>query len=267
MRSKASYGGHPIHPMLIPFPFAFLTGAFLFDVAGWSIANVNLARTGAHLTIAGLGAGVLAAVPGVIDYFGSVPPGSSAKTRATKHAVANVSALALFAASWLMRADDTPSISTLGLQLTGLALMSAGGYMGGTLVFRNQIGVDHRYAKAGKWQEVSVPDSGEPVIAEAGDLELDQMKLVHVGARRVALGRTERGYRAFDDRCTHRGGPLSDGVLMCGTVQCPWHGSQFDTTSGEVKCGPATKTIDTFPVQESNGQVRLRRERSARDAT
>jgi len=40
------------------------------------------------------------------------------------------------------------------------------------------------------------------------------------------------------DRCTHRGGPLSDGVLMCGTVQCPWHGSQFDVKTVEVKCGP-----------------------------
>jgi uncharacterized membrane protein len=34
MRSKASYKGHPIHPALIPFPFAFLYGAFFFDLAG-----------------------------------------------------------------------------------------------------------------------------------------------------------------------------------------------------------------------------------------
>ena len=65
------------------------------------------------------------------------------------------------------------------------------------------------------------------------------MKLVHAGDKRIAVARTEKGYAAFQDRCTHRGGPLSDGVLICGTVQCPWHGSQFDVHTGEVKCGPA----------------------------
>ena len=74
------------------------------------------------------------------------------------------------------------------------------------------------------------------------------MKLVHVGDRRIAVGRTEDGIAAFDDRCTHRGGPLSDGVLICGTVQCPWHGSQFDVHTGEVKCGPATDPIGTYEV-------------------
>jgi nitrite reductase/ring-hydroxylating ferredoxin subunit/uncharacterized membrane protein len=259
MRTKASYDGHPIHPMLIPFPFAFLTGAFLFDVAGWYVNNGNFARTGAHLTLAGVAAGLLAAVPGVIDYFGSVPPQSSAKTRATKHAITNVSALTLFGLSWLVRGDGEPSIATLGLQFVGLALLSMAGWMGGTLVYRNQIGVDHRYANAGKWQETSAPRTTDAVVvAEADSLERDQMKLVHVDGTRVALGRTEQGYRAFDDRCTHKGGPLSDGVLICGIVQCPWHGSQFDVDTGEVKCGPAKKKIATYTVQESNGQVRVR---------
>jgi uncharacterized membrane protein len=35
MKSKAVLFGHPLHPMLIPFPFAFLTGAVAFDAAGW----------------------------------------------------------------------------------------------------------------------------------------------------------------------------------------------------------------------------------------
>jgi nitrite reductase/ring-hydroxylating ferredoxin subunit len=69
---------------------------------------------------------------------------------------------------------------------------------------------------------------------------------VHAGGTRVAVGRTGKGYVAFQDRCTHRGGPLSDGVLMCGTVQCPWHGSQFDVHTGEVKAGPAEQKIETY---------------------
>jgi uncharacterized membrane protein len=53
MRSKASYQGHPIHPMLIPFPFAFLTGALLFDVSGSFVGNMDLSYVGQFLTLAG----------------------------------------------------------------------------------------------------------------------------------------------------------------------------------------------------------------------
>jgi nitrite reductase/ring-hydroxylating ferredoxin subunit len=43
---------------------------------------------------------------------------------------------------------------------------------------------------------------------------------------------------------------------MCGTVQCPWHGSQFDVHTGEVKCGPAEKKIDTYPIDDARPIVR-----------
>jgi aspartate/methionine/tyrosine aminotransferase/uncharacterized membrane protein/nitrite reductase/ring-hydroxylating ferredoxin subunit len=258
MRTKASYSGHPIHPMLIPFPFAFLTGALFFDLVAWWTGNMDIAYTGRHLTLAGVAMGLVAAIPGAIDYFASVPPQSSAKDRATKHALANVSAIVLFAISYMLRQDGEATPATLAAEFVGVVLLSMGGYMGGTLVNRNQIGVDHRYADAGKWQETTVErTSGPVVIADADDLTVDQMKLVHVSGSRIALGRTDEGYAAFDDRCTHKGGPLADGTLICGTVQCPWHGSQFDVKSGKVKCGPAKKAIGTHTLEESNGQVRL----------
>jgi nitrite reductase/ring-hydroxylating ferredoxin subunit len=65
------------------------------------------------------------------------------------------------------------------------------------------------------------------------------------------------GALGFDDRCTHKGGPLADGVLICGTVQCPWHGSQFDARTGAVKAGPADKPIGTYAVEVVDGEVRL----------
>src|SRR5207244_12487456 len=94
------------------------------------------------------------------------------------------------------------------LEGAGVALVTWGGWMGGTLVYRNQIGVDHRHAQAGKWREATVDARpGEPTaVAGAEDLKTGQMMLVHAGGRRIALGRTDEGYAAFDDRCTHRGG-------------------------------------------------------------
>jgi uncharacterized membrane protein len=62
MRSKASYKGHPIHPALIPFPFAFLYGAFFFDLAGRLAARPSLWTTGSYLSLVGIVAALVAAV-------------------------------------------------------------------------------------------------------------------------------------------------------------------------------------------------------------
>jgi len=94
-------------------------------------------------------------------------------------------------------------------------------------------------------------------VAREDELEIDQMKLLRVGDRRIVLARTEQGYAAFDDRCTHKGGPLADGLLICGTVQCPWHGSQFDTRTGAVRAGPATEPIATYRIEVADGEGRL----------
>jgi nitrite reductase/ring-hydroxylating ferredoxin subunit/uncharacterized membrane protein len=261
MRSRASYKGHPIHPALIPFPFAFLWGAFAFDLLGVWLDQPSWWTTGAHLALAGIAMALLAAVPGTIDYLHTVPPRSTGRQRATKHAAANLSAVALFALAWWLRGDVSaaPGPVLLGIEAIAVGLLTAGAWMGGTLVNRNQIGVDHRYAGAGKWKEATLEaQPSEPiVVARTDELEVDQMKLVHVDGRRIVLGRTEEGYVAFDDHCTHRGGSLADGSMICGAVQCPWHGSQFDVHTGAVKAGPAKEGIRTHRVEETGGEVRL----------
>jgi nitrite reductase/ring-hydroxylating ferredoxin subunit/uncharacterized membrane protein len=250
MRSAASIKSHPIHPMLVSFPFAYLAGGFAAAVADAWLKRDELKAVSRFLVPAGVVTGLAAAVPGVIDYTLSVPPSSSGKARATKHALVNSSALALFAASWAIdrRRADTGAVS-LALKTLGMAAVSIGGWLGGTLVYRNQIGVDHRYANAGKWQEERRDDRESTALtAAAAGLGVNQMKLVRAAGKRVVVGRTEDGVAAFQDRCTHKGGPLSDGALMCGTVQCPWHGSQFDVHTGAVKCGPAEEPIETYPT-------------------
>ena len=261
MRSKASFRGHPIHPALIPFPFAFLTGAFLFDIAGRLADRPAWWMTGGHLAAAGVVTALIAAVPGFIDYLYTVPPRSTGKQRATRHMIVNLLAVILVAAAWTIRRDMPagPSMAVLALELGALALLTAGGWMGGVLVSRNQISVDHRYAGAGKWKEQRIEArANAPVVAAKTDeLKVDQMKLLRVGERRIVLARTEQGYVAFDDRCPHRGGSLAGGSMMCGTVQCPWHGSQFDVRTGAVKAGPAGEGIEAYRVELRGDEVRV----------
>ena len=236
--------------MLIVYPFAFLTGAFGFNLAAATSRNRELETVAKYLVPTGVATGLAAATAGLVDYLHSVPPDSSAKERATRHALLNTTAIGLFTTSWLLYRSGRRGALPLALQGIGTAAMSVAGWLGGTLVYRNQIGVDHRYAGAGKWREEMHDGQDTRALVPAGDdLELNQMKLVHAGGERIAIARTETGLAAFQDRCTHKGGPLSDGAVICGTVQCPWHGSQFDVHTGEVKCGPAQEPIRTYPTE------------------
>jgi len=258
MRSAAHIEGHPIHPMLVGFPVAYLFGSTCIDLWARATNRPRWLQTASHMSLLGIGAALAAAVPGLIDYVFAVPPKSSAKKCATSHMIANVSALGLFALARAGRRphDDRPAAWSLAAELAGMSLMTAGGWMGGTLVFRNQIGVDHRYANAGKYRIEPARVSGDTIDAAAADeLQVGQMKLLRAGDRRIVVARTEHGYAAFDDRCTHKGGPLSDAALVCDTVQCPWHGSQFDVMTGRVTEGPAREPIATYAVEERDGRV------------
>jgi uncharacterized membrane protein/nitrite reductase/ring-hydroxylating ferredoxin subunit len=260
MKSKAHFRSHPIHPILIVFPIAFFTGAFLFDILKSITDNVSFETTSGYLILAGIISGFIAAIPGIIDYFFTVPPKSSAKKRATQHGLINVSMLIIFIIVFALRQKSgVPAWPVIGLEFIGIVLMTISGWIGGTLVHRNQVGVDIRYAGAGKWKEefITVSD-GKMQVAAADELKLNQMKLIHVNKKRIVIGKTENGYVAFDDRCTHRGGTLAGGAMICSTVQCPWHGSQFDVSTGEVKAGPAKEKINVHKIIEENGKIFLR---------
>jgi nitrite reductase/ring-hydroxylating ferredoxin subunit len=58
--------------------------------------------------------------------------------------------------------------------------------------------------------------------------------------------------------CSHAGGPLDEGQLNGTRVTCPWHGSVFCVTSGQVRGGPATFSQPRFAVREEEGRVDLK---------
>src|SRR5207247_10703668 len=121
MKSKAVLLGHPLHPMLIPFPFAFLTGAVLFDVGGRLGDVPSWWITGSYLSVLGIASAVIEALPGLIDYLWTVPPHSSGKSRATRHMMANLSAagLLLVASSIAANARRRPDVVLLAREPAG----------------------------------------------------------------------------------------------------------------------------------------------------
>jgi nitrite reductase/ring-hydroxylating ferredoxin subunit/uncharacterized membrane protein len=259
MKSKANIKSHPLHPILVGFPIAFFAGTLFFDILALLLQpNIYIVKTALYLNIGGIATGLLAAVPGFIDYRYTVPPDSSAKKRAVKHGLINTAVLILFVLALILRKDSGNQLVIICIELIGAICLVISGWLGGTLIARNQIGIDIRYAGAGKWKEVYI-NTREKIIpvANADELKASQMKLIHLNGKRIVIARGDHHYFAFDDRCTHRGGSLAAGSLICNTVQCPWHGSQFNIQSGNVIAGPAKDGIPVYKLSVKDGIVYL----------
>ena len=66
-----------------------------------------------------------------------------------------------------------------------------------------------------------------------------------------------RTFYAIDDTCTHRGGPLSEGMVMGAEVTCPWHGAVFDVTSGAVLGAPAPRGVARYAVRVEGEDIKV----------
>ena len=144
MRSKVTIAGHPVHPMLIPFPLALWATSFAVDVLFYFVRHPTLLVIAKFMLAAGCIGALLAAIPGFIDWL-AIRNGEVKKV-ANWHARLNVVALVVFAISFVLR---TGSYSELVgrrltipflLSLVGVILITISGWLGGELVFRYGIG-------------------------------------------------------------------------------------------------------------------------------
>ena len=146
-RSTATIGGHPIHPMLVPFPIVCFIGAFATDIAFISNGEPAWAMASNWLLGIGLGMAVLAAIAGLIDFFGD--PLVRGHSDAVKHMVANISAVALEAVNLVLRLGSPDSIGSIGVYMSGLVVLILlySGWKGGELVFRHGVGVLDKHSR------------------------------------------------------------------------------------------------------------------------
>ena len=80
-------------------------------------------------------------------------------------------------------------------------------------------------------------------------------KCATANQRRYALFRVGGKVYCLENQCTHMGGPLCEGSLQGSVVQCPWHGSRFDVTSGNVVGPPARKPVRSYSVLIEDGKI------------
>ncbi|MBI5595053.1 MAG: non-heme iron oxygenase ferredoxin subunit [Elusimicrobia bacterium] len=83
------------------------------------------------------------------------------------------------------------------------------------------------------------------------------MKVVRLGELRVAVCNVDGVFYAVEDVCTHDDGPLGEGSLKGGELECPRHGARFDVKSGAALRMPAVVPVRTFPVKVVAGTVEV----------
>ena len=144
MKSKASIAGHPIHPMLIPFPLALWATSFVVDVLFYFLRHPTLLVIAKFMIAVGCLGAIAAAIPGIIDWL-AIKNGDVKKV-ANWHARLNVAALVVFAISLFLRMGSYSDlvgrrlIVPFLLSLVGVILISISGWLGGELAFRYGIG-------------------------------------------------------------------------------------------------------------------------------
>lgn len=143
MESKAKFLGHALHQQLIVLPLGLFIGAVVFDVLALVTGNAVLAQVGFWNILAGIISGIVAAVPGAIDWA-NIPAGTRAKSVGAFHGLGNLGVVALFTVAWFLRRDDPAVIPTAAF-VVGLVAIGLGGvtaWLGGELVDRLRVGVD-----------------------------------------------------------------------------------------------------------------------------
>jgi glycine betaine catabolism B len=95
-------------------------------------------------------------------------------------------------------------------------------------------------------------------VALTSEVPEGKMKAVQMMGHEVCLTNVGGKYYAIGNLCTHVHGPLAQGTLKEHIVTCPWHGSQFDVRTGEVKRGPAAVPEAVYEVKVEGATIMLR---------
>src|SRR5262245_18006415 len=94
-------------------------------------------------------------------------------------------------------------------------------------------------------------------VASTSDIPPGEMMIVDVSGMDVAIANLNGEFVAFQNECTHRGGPLGEGILMGDVVECPFHAGQFNVHTGEVVAPPPSEPIATYPVQVDGDDIKI----------
>jgi nitrite reductase/ring-hydroxylating ferredoxin subunit/uncharacterized membrane protein len=243
---SGSWLGHTLHPLLTDVTIGTFTSALALDWLGGRQSEPAARRL--------IGLGLLSALPtvssGYSDWADTEVANDSVRRIGIVHATANFTAASLFAASWLARRrGDHGRGKALALAAGGV--LGGSGYLGGHLTLAEGVGVDQTTFEDASTEWTAVLDDSA--------VEDEHMRCVEADGTPVMVARSGGILYALSNRCSHRGGPLHEGMLENGTVTCPWHDSVFDVRDGSLIHGPAAYPQPAWETRVRHGRIEVRR--------
>jgi nitrite reductase/ring-hydroxylating ferredoxin subunit/uncharacterized membrane protein len=230
--------GHSIHAVLTDVPIGALTLVVIFDILD--------VRHAADITLAfGILAMLGAAVAGMADYSDT---DDEPRMVATVHATLMVIALVIYVVSLAIR-WTTPEFSDrlvpIVLSIVGYLIVAGAAWVGGEVVygFGNMVNRHAwRFGNKSSWAKLDLTEIPEntPTAAKAG-------------AQSLVVVRQGSTVQALHAVCAHAGGPLAEGRLVDGCIECPWHFSRFEMATGNRTQGPTTFDQPRYEVRAAQG--------------
>jgi uncharacterized membrane protein/nitrite reductase/ring-hydroxylating ferredoxin subunit len=259
---------HPLHPMLVHFPIGLFIISLLLDLASLAFPSVPyLVRDAFYAMLVGVITALIAAVPGFVDYT-DIRSDHPAKRTATAHLILNLVVVVIYGIDLGVRSSALDELKTplvpLILSLVGITLLSASGYLGGRLVYDEGISVGRHNRRTPTPEDtlhLSMADGaneGDVIfvpIPGAEKLGNEETLRARCNGQVMAIAKIENRVFAFQEFCTHRFGPLSEGSFDGFSVRCPWHKSCFDIRTGKVTQGPAKVDLKTFRIETRHGKI------------
>ncbi len=240
--------GHPLHAASTDIPIGLLLAVVILDLVGQpGAADIALLATIVFM--------VLSAVSGLADYSDT---DGTARTRATLHASLMVVALVMLIVSAIVR-SGAPAERTLPIALSIVAFLvvTAGAFVGGDVVyvFGNMVS-RHAFRGAGtKWIRL---DTG--ILTDLAALPESTPTKMKAGINDLVVVRIGGLIHALHSVCAHAGGPLDQGPVVDGCIECPWHGSRFRLSDGQLRRGPAVYDQPSYEIRATDaGGYEVRR--------
>ena len=246
---NGSWLGHSLHAVLVDVVIGAATAALLLDLVRMvlGVEGLELATTWV-IGLAALAA-LGAIVTGLTDYKDTAPS-SSERDIAGLHGLTNIAATVFFAVSFFGRLADAHD-AAFWVLLVGYLVVSVGSYIGGHVVFKYGTMVNHN--------AFSRPKRAKEFTAVAPLVDVPEGAPTKVMFGTTALVVVRRGdvVHALVERCSHAGGPLSEGELRGDTITCPWHFSTFRLSDGGVVHGPAGTRQPAYRARVTVDQVEV----------
>ena len=203
-------------------------------------------RTADSLIAIGTVAAVPTALAGLADYSAIK---EDAIAIGAAHGLLNTAGLGLYLFSLWARARGRRSQRVV-LATLGLAAVGASAALGGDMVYRLRVGVNHA-------PDAPAPEKWTPVLP-LDEIAAYEARRVEVDGAPVLIYNDGTSIYAIGAVCSHAGGPLEEGSFDGHCVECPWHQSVFDLRNGQVLHGPATQAQPNYASRIRNGQVEIR---------